>query len=131
MSIARLAGQYVALNAAAGAAPMGVAGGGGGGQNQNFEALTKYIPTETITIFVAAMSALLAVVKLQPGFDLATWTLVAYFACAALTPILVWAMAFITYRQTPIQTPRPLLGRNSAWLQRRSPSWFGRSRCRG
>jgi hypothetical protein len=109
MSIARLGGQWGRNVAAPAAGPAGVAGPAGGAPapDERFEALTKYIPTETITIFVATMSALLAIAKLKgaAGFDMTYWAWVAYIACALLTPILVWAIAFIAFRPKKAAQP--------------------------
>src|SRR4051812_27960036 len=58
----------------------------------NFDALTRYIPTETITIFVAAMSAQAALPK-----GITPWTL--YTISAVLTPLIFWAIAFGRHRQ--------------------------------
>lgn len=68
-------------------------------ENENFEALTKYIPTETITLFVAAIGAWKAIEEL--GTALPAWAgpmnLIIYAVFAALTPLMVWLVAYSTY----------------------------------
>jgi hypothetical protein len=59
-----------------------------------FDALAKYIPTETVTLFVAAMAVREPLAKLKVG----TWDL--YFAGAALTPILLLLIVYGRHRQS-------------------------------
>ncbi|MEA2993617.1 MAG: hypothetical protein QOD40_2537 [Alphaproteobacteria bacterium] len=109
MSIARVSGQW-GKQVAVAAAPnlKGVApptGAAGTVNNERFEALTKYVPTETITIFVALMSALQAIAKLKPNaFDMSFWAWIIYVACAILTPVLVWAIAYAAFREAARKT---------------------------
>src|SRR5687767_15346620 len=96
MTLARLAGQAGRSQVAPAARP-GVTGGGGQPPEENFELLAKYIPTETITLFVAAVSAMQAIVKLEPQFRLDPW--VAYWVFAALTPLIVLVLAYAAFRE--------------------------------
>ena len=70
----------------------------------NFEGLTKYIPVETITLFVAAIAAVDA---LQATIRLGRWEV--YWACAALTPLVLWLIARREHLRTnpaaPFATP--------------------------
>jgi len=52
---------------------------------KNIEALTKYIPTESITLYVATLAALPAIATMAPWFTPS----VAYWLFAALTPVLL------------------------------------------
>lgn len=58
-------------------------------RRDGFDSLVKYIPIETVTIFVAVCSARPAVERLAGGFSFG----VAYAICAALTPLLLWLIA--------------------------------------
>lgn len=102
MSISRVGGQWAReqANAAAPAGPQGVAPGGvpTGDKDERFEVLSKYIPTETITMFVAVMSGFEAIKKLNPAVLSSKWPWVAYAAFGLLTPLLVAAVAYVTYR---------------------------------
>lgn len=81
------------------AAPFNVERAPGGGGNADpgdrFDALTRYIPTETITIFVAAAGAIGAIQDVWPGVS--AWAL--YIGCAVLTPLIFWAVAYGRHHQ--------------------------------
>jgi len=83
MSLSRLASQQVARNVAgsihassATAAP---------DKDDRFDLLTKYIPTETLTLYVAAMAALPAITDTFPNIK----ALQLYIAGAVLTPVIL------------------------------------------
>lgn len=119
MGIARLGGQWgrqlAAPPAAAGKGRPGISGADDSAppapapapapdENENFEALTKYIPTETITLFVAAVGAWDAIRRLDTAAqsgpsllspDTISWMIYAVFAI--LTPLLVWLSAYSSY----------------------------------
>lgn len=61
-----------------------------------FDALVKYIPTETVTLFVAAMAALPALTEVAPGTT--PWML--YAASALLTPVILVLIAYGRHRQS-------------------------------
>ncbi len=114
MSIARMGGQWgrqLALPPGP-AAPAPAPGNGPKGvartntapptpvapTNENFEALTKYIPTETITLFVATVGAAQAIAGVQAGArldDHLGWII--YGTYALLTPVIVWLVAYSSY----------------------------------
>jgi hypothetical protein len=60
----------------------------------NFDALTRYIPVETITLFVAAMATMTALAATITGVT--KWHV--YGFCALITPLLLWLSAFNAYR---------------------------------
>jgi hypothetical protein len=60
----------------------------------NFDGLTKYIPVETITLFVAAMATMTALTAMFPGIT--KWHV--YGVCAAITPLILWLSAFNAFR---------------------------------
>ncbi len=62
----------------------------GTAKREEFDGLVKYIPTETVTIFVAICSARSAVETITGGGFPYLWI---YLACAALTPILLVLIA--------------------------------------
>jgi hypothetical protein len=72
-----------------------------GTPRDNFDALTRYIPTETITIFVAAAGAMNALKDVWPGVEM--WML--YTGCAVLTPLIYWAVAYGRHNQANDGTP--------------------------
>ncbi len=67
-------------------------------QNSQFEALTKYLPTETITLFIAAMAAKPALADVLPTAQ--PWALNAciYAAGAILTPLILYLLALGRFR---------------------------------
>jgi len=69
-----------------------------------FDNLVRYIPTETVTIFVAVCSARSAVETVSGGFSFG----IAYAACAALTPALLWLIAAGRHRAAGGVGPVPL-----------------------
>lgn len=113
MSIASIGGEWAQKLVAQGTlAPQGMAVPASGqpqvqppaapAQTSNFEALTKYIPTETVTLFIAAMSAAQAINGLQGGTAaelrhqaMLLWTI--YGGFAVLTPLIVLIVAYSGY----------------------------------
>jgi hypothetical protein len=67
-----------------------------------FEGLTKYIPGETLTLFVAAM----AVIKSLDAMSISNWHV--YVTCAVLTPGILWVSAYGTYLSKGGAGPFPL-----------------------
>ncbi len=63
---------------------------------ENIAALTKYIPTESITLYVATLAALPAIATLATWFTAS----VAYWLFAALTPVLLLVLKL---RQSAIE----------------------------
>lgn len=94
MSLARLAD----IAGKSQAAPPGSAAPGAGQPNGDarFEILTKYIPTETITMYVAVRSGIEAVASIPKPVGNSAW--IAYGIFAALTPLIVLALAYIAFR---------------------------------
>jgi hypothetical protein len=93
MTIAQLAGQYVTKRTS-------TLGGGPPPGTQvdirgRFDLLTKYIPAETITLFVAAIGAMATIQSQFPGVGM----LHLYIAFGALTPLIVFAIALGTHKQ--------------------------------
>lgn len=74
-------------------------------RTDNYEGLTKYIPVETITLFVAAMAAEAALRATAPW--LTVWAI--YAVCAVLTPLIVWVGAVREHKAAarPDPMPRP------------------------
>jgi hypothetical protein len=60
------------------------------------EGLTKYIPIETITLFVAAMATMTALTAMFPAVT--KWHV--YGLCAAFTPLILWLSALNTFRKS-------------------------------
>lgn len=73
----------------ASAAPATPATGRGMSRADGFDTLSKYIPTETVTIFVAICSGRSAIEIIAGNFSYPA----AYAACAVLTPALMWLIA--------------------------------------
>lgn len=82
MSLSRFASQQVQRNAGGGVAATAVAQPD---IDDRFDLLTKYIPAETITLFVAAMSALKPIAATFPGVDVRTL----YIGGAVMTPLVL------------------------------------------
>lgn len=81
-----------------------------------FDALAKYIPTETVTLFVAAMAVR---GPLENLIGATPWHL--YLAGAALTPTILLLIAFGRYRQSGVTTafrphPWPIVAALVAYL---------------
>lgn len=75
-------------------------------RDDRFDLLTKYIPTETVTLFVAAMSALKAIRDVWPIVD--GWTL--YWVGAGLTPVVFLLAAYGKHLSSGSGTPfRPAI----------------------
>lgn len=94
------------------AAP-GQAGVGPAPARSSFEVFTRYIPTETVTIFVAALSIRPNIeaalpLKLQPYATVAT----VYWICAFLTPILQLALTYLNRRDAGDPAPLKALTQN-------------------
>ncbi|MET0273019.1 MAG: hypothetical protein ABW360_08520 [Phenylobacterium sp.] len=71
-------------------------------QSNSFDALVRYIPTETITLFVASMAARATLSsELQAQFS--PW--VFYWAFALLTPVIFLLLAYIKHRETGAPPP--------------------------
>jgi hypothetical protein len=84
-----------------------------GSGREGLDALTKYIPTETITLFIACASAKDALASAFPGAPLGL--IHVYWLFAALTPALVWLLTLIEYRRNPGPEPfKPPLWRMAA-----------------
>lgn len=96
MSLARLAGEAGRSQVPLEDRP-GIESTGGQTTEERFEVLAKYIPTETITLFVAIVSAMHAIAELEPDVTLDPW--LAYWAFAILTPLIVLALAYASYRE--------------------------------
>lgn len=91
MGAARLGtewGRMRARAAAGGASPLG---GTAAQQEDRLAALTKFIPTETITMFVAVIAGMDAIAKLKGSPVVSPWVI--YAAFALLTPLIVYALA--------------------------------------
>ena len=69
-----------------------------------FDNLVRYIPIETITVFVAVCSARSAIETIAGGFSFG----IAYAACAALTPAVLWLIAAGRHRASGAGGPVPL-----------------------
>jgi len=95
MSIARLAAEWNDRRGG-GDRPRGL-DSSPSATSDRFEILTKYIPTESITMFVAVMSGLGAAQQLSDKIQVNPWLVYAVFA--ALTPILVWLVALVIHRE--------------------------------
>lgn len=110
MSLSRLASQAgiaearssVARNASS---PTGGAAGPLAGTfptDERFALLTKFIPTETITLFLAVVSAIDAIAKIGRNGgstslpSISPWA--AYWVFAALTPLIVLGLARVAYK---------------------------------
>ena len=91
MSLSRLASRQAAQTAALRAPGLAAPPR----PQDNFDLLTKYIPTETITLFVAAMSIHAALESVWPA--LTPWRL--YAAFAILTPSLLVLISWLKQRQ--------------------------------
>jgi hypothetical protein len=99
-------------------------GAGKGGNEAPYEQLTRYIPVETITLFVAAMSLAGAGVENAVGTDVADpealakagWWLYGLFALL-VTPLITFLVAKRQYRSDP---PRDANGNP---LPFRTPWW--------
>ncbi len=104
MSIAQLGGQWgkqiAATNNPQATETAFIQSPGSG--SENFESLTKYIPTETVTLFVAAIStiqALESLAKIQPDPSRLDWRmLIAYGGLAIATPIFIWLAGYASYK---------------------------------
>ena len=72
-------------------------------RTDGFDSLVKYIPTETVTIFVAICSARSAIETAVGKFSYG----MAYAACAALTPLLLWLIAAGRFRAAGGTGPVP------------------------
>lgn len=88
MSLSRLASQHVQRVTAATTTKSGLTAVADPDRDDRFDLLVKYIPTETLTLFVAAMAARDAIAEAWPRID--AWSL--YGIGAALTPA-VYALA--------------------------------------
>lgn len=64
-------------------------------QESQFNQLTKYIPTESITLYVASMAALPAFKDSYPFFS----SLMFYWFFAFLTPIILWVVDFGQFKK--------------------------------
>lgn len=107
MSLSSLASRDVSdrrtADAAKGAAPPAA--------DDRFEALTRYIPTETITLFVAAMSVQPMLAALWP--PLGPWVL--YWAFAVLTPALQLLLIWLKQREAEGKDATPAPFRPHPW----------------
>jgi hypothetical protein len=90
MSLSRLASQNVA-RARGTVAPAALTRTA---TEDHFDLLIKYIPTETVTLFVAAMAAASALTATWPWITVR----VLYYGCAALTPIVLLLIALAKRR---------------------------------
>jgi hypothetical protein len=78
--------------------------GGTGAKKDNLDGLVKYIPVETITLFVAAMAVMDSI---QSSFSIVTkWHV--YGFCAILTPVILWLIAVGEHRKNAVVDPLPL-----------------------
>lgn len=107
MSLTALATRDVARSPAP-IVPKGLVAGPAGGAppapaDDRFEVLTRYIPTETITLFVAAMSVQQMLHSLWP--PLGPWVL--YWTFAAMTPVLQLLLVFLKQREAEVATDQP------------------------
>jgi hypothetical protein len=106
-------------NAQGAPAPSPAAPGAPPKSENGFALLTRYIPTETITLYVAAVAATSGKLKLPfAGLD-AAWAV--YVIFAAVTPLLLWLLAFGEYRRVPGTVPFappwwPMLAATAAFL---------------
>jgi hypothetical protein len=73
-------------------------------KQDGFELLTRYLPTETITLFVAALSAY-ATLPAAVQAQVSPWALYAGFA--ALTPALLLALTYIKQREAEAASGAP------------------------
>lgn len=72
--------------------------------NEKIESLTKYIPTETITLFIAAVAAFNGIEELADREIVNPWVL--YGIGAILSPIVLVVVAYTTYlANNPGPTP--------------------------
>jgi hypothetical protein len=69
------------------------------------EALVKYIPVETVTLYMAAISAFAAIKSVLPAVEKTTL----YVVFAALTPIIVW-VAYLGKRRMANEPMRVAFG---------------------
>ncbi|MET0245600.1 MAG: hypothetical protein ABW182_02535 [Sphingomonas sp.] len=114
MSLSYLAEQQVARSVGGGVRAQNAAGQQG---EDRFDLLTKYIPTESITLFVAAMSAFPAISESFPSVD--RYDL--YWAGAVLTPAILLLAGYGKLRATGMNArfrPRiwPLIASVIAYL---------------
>lgn len=72
-------------------------GEGGGEPPTALEQLTQYIPTETVTLFIAAVSAWTALHQEEAWLWLGPWGLIGAFT--VLTPIMFWIAALATFAE--------------------------------
>ncbi len=68
--------------------------GGGGPQSQALDELTRYIPTETITLFVASIGILSILSKVLPSIS----HVKVYLTWALITPLIVLLVAIGKHR---------------------------------
>lgn len=83
------------------------AGLGGGAQDQKaLDELTRYIPTETITLFVANVGILSVLSRYWPGVT----TIAIYLIWALLTPLIVYLVALGKHKSSnaPGKLPLPV-----------------------
>lgn len=103
MSLVRLA-QESAARAVQRAAPAAAAAPPPPAPSDPFEQLVRYLPTETITLFVAAMAALATRPDDAPGW-LDRWTF--YWLFAGFTPLLFLALAYLKQREAEQGSGQP------------------------
>jgi hypothetical protein len=65
-------------------------------RQNNFELLTKYIPTESITLYIAAMSSLPFI---QKGFPFFT-SYIFYWFFAIITPLIYLSVSYTKFKQS-------------------------------
>ena len=101
MSLSSLAARDVAR--AAGPSALKAADARSPAADDRFEVLTRYIPTETITLFVAAMSVQTMMVELWS--PLGPWVL--YWTFAALTPVIQLLLTYLKQREAEADAAQP------------------------
>ena len=102
MSLASLARQSLHRNAVTvsreRAQVGGVQNGAGSGEPVSaLEQLTQYIPTETVTLFIAAVSAWTALHQAEAWLWLGPWGLIVAFT--VLPPLMFWIAALATFAE--------------------------------
>jgi hypothetical protein len=100
MSLSRLANEDVSRSVSR-SNPAAAAAAGQPSKDDRFDLLTKYIPTETLTLYVAAMAAEPAI---SASFNGKIEALELYIAGAVLTPLVLLLAAYGKLRASGLAT---------------------------
>lgn len=106
MSLLTLSAEQAARAVALTRAP----GAGAPSRQDPFDILSRYLPTETITLFAAAMAGVASLPKAVPAWGHGRQGWVMYATFAVLTPVLFLALSYIKQREAEIeagQAPHP------------------------